>query len=141
MQVGLPRRVFHSITSRGATPARCIVPEGTDDEIRFPLAVIPCPDRAVGEQDDPPGTFALEQNYPNPFNPTTRIDFSLPSDSCVRLTVYNILGEEIARLVDGVETAGRKSVNFDAGELPTGLYTYRLASGDFTQARRMLLLK
>ena len=88
-----------------------------------------------------PTAYALEQNYPNPFNPSTRIDFALPEDSYVRLTVYNILGEEVARLVDGIETAGRKSVNFDAAGLPTGLYTCRLSSGDFTRTIRMLILK
>ncbi len=88
-----------------------------------------------------PSAFSLSQNYPNPFNPTTRIEFTLPVESYVRLTVYNVLGEEVSVLADGVETAGLKSVTFDAGGLPSGIYTYRLIAGDFSGTGRMLLLK
>lgn len=88
-----------------------------------------------------PTAFSLSQNYPNPFNPSTRIEFSLPVGGYARLTVFNVLGEEVARPVDGEETAGLKSVSFDAGGLPSGVYTYRLVSGEFVGSARMLLLK
>jgi hypothetical protein len=90
---------------------------------------------------DVPAAYALGQNYPNPFNPSTRIDFDLPAASQVRLTVFNVLGEEVMRLVDGVEPAGRKSVTFDAGELPAGIYICRLVAGDYVGQAKMLLLK
>ncbi len=89
----------------------------------------------------PPVTFRLEANYPNPFNPVTRIPYALPVGGPVRLTVHDALGREVARLVDGLQPAGRYAVPFDAGDLPSGLYLYRLRSGAFVETRAMVLLK
>jgi hypothetical protein len=83
----------------------------------------------------------LEQNYPNPFNPSTTIRYQIPSSGIVRLTVHDQLGREVARLVDGFETAGRHSVTFEAAGLASGCYYYRLIAGDFTWQRVMVLLK
>ncbi|WP_457651477.1 T9SS type A sorting domain-containing protein [Rhodocaloribacter sp.] len=89
----------------------------------------------------PPATFRLEANYPNPFNPATRIPYALPAAGPVRLTVHDALGREVARLVDGLQPAGMHAVTFDAGDLPSGLYLYRLQSGAFVETRAMVLLK
>jgi TctA family transporter len=85
--------------------------------------------------------FALEQNYPNPFNPTTTINFSLAKASNVKLTVYNILGQQIRTVVDTRMNAGQQSIVFDASKLASGVYFYRLEAGDFSAVKKMLLLK
>jgi hypothetical protein len=88
-----------------------------------------------------PANFSLEQNYPNPFNPATTIHYALPTTAYVRLSVYNMLGQEMLRLVDGIQDAGYKTVNVNAYTLPSGVYCYRLDAGTFTQVKKMLLLK
>ncbi|MEZ4701930.1 MAG: Ig-like domain-containing protein [Rhodothermales bacterium] len=88
-----------------------------------------------------PASFALEQNYPNPFNPTTTIAFSLPEASDVVLDVFNLLGQRVGRLIDGPRTAGQHRVVFDAGDLPGGVYVYRIRAGAFTYSRKLVLLK
>ena len=88
-----------------------------------------------------PTTFALEQNYPNPFNPATMIRYQLPEQRMVNLSVYNMLGQEVARLVDGVQEAGYKEVEWNASRLASGVYIYRLTAGDFVQVHKMVLLK
>jgi hypothetical protein len=88
-----------------------------------------------------PHSYSLAQNYPNPFNPTTDIQFSLPIQSQVRLTVYDILGQEVATLVNGSLTAGEHTVAFNAASLPSGIYFYRLEAGSFSDIRKMMLLK
>ena len=90
---------------------------------------------------DTPLRYALNENYPNPFNPTTTLQFTLAETGQVRLTVFDMLGREVARLVDGVKDAGEHAVVFEAGSLPSGTYLYRLDTpvGTFTQ--KMMLLK
>jgi len=83
----------------------------------------------------------LKQNYPNPFNPSTNISYNLSSAGHVSLTVMNTLGEEVARLVDGVQSAGTHQVNFNASRLTSGVYLYRLTSGNYTVTRKMMLVK
>jgi len=95
----------------------------------------------AGEGGGAPIAFTLDQNYPNPFNPITVIRFTLPLESHVRLTVYNSLGEEAARPVDGVRTAGWQTVEFDASGLPSGFYTYLLTAGLGSLSRKMILMK
>ncbi len=88
-----------------------------------------------------PEEFALHQNYPNPFNPATIIRYELPSDADVRLSVYSLLGEEVAQLIDGRKSAGSYTVRWNAGDLPSGVYLARLTSGRFTSTLKMLLMK
>ena len=88
-----------------------------------------------------PGTYALFQNTPNPFNPSTEITYALPELSYVRLTIYNLLGQEVVKLVDGEQPAGFHTVEWDASEMSNGMYLYRLEVGQFVKTRRMLLLK
>jgi hypothetical protein len=88
-----------------------------------------------------PETFELSQNYPNPFNPSTTISFYLPSASDVSLKVYNVLGQEVTTLVDGSLTAGQHEVRFDAGNIASGVYFYRISAGSFVETRKMLLTK
>ena len=88
-----------------------------------------------------PKEFSLEQNYPNPFNPSTTIRYTLPTRSWVTLKVYDILGREVATLVNDMESPGYKSVSFVAKALPTGAYSYRLRAEGYSQVRIFLFLK
>ncbi len=88
-----------------------------------------------------PSNFALFQNFPNPFNPSTTISYDVPASEFVSLKVYDVLGREAAVLVNEVMQPGRYSVAFTGPGLPSGMYIYRLASGSFTQARKMMIVK
>ena len=88
-----------------------------------------------------PDHFALSQNYPNPFNPSTVIRYQLPAAGSVRLVVYDMLGREVAVLVNETKNAGVHHVTFDAGGLASGVYLYRLQAGDFVQARKLMILR
>jgi len=93
------------------------------------------------DSESPPASFALYQNYPNPFNPTTLIQFDLPREELAVLRVYNMLGREIAELVNERKWAGRHTVIFDAREMANGLYFYRLQAGSFMETKKLLLLR
>jgi len=88
-----------------------------------------------------PDIFSLNQNYPNPFNSSTVITFSLPKGGPVKLTVFDILGREVARLVDEEREPGVQTVSFDASGLSSGIYTYRITAGTDSRAKKMLLLR
>jgi hypothetical protein len=101
----------------------------------------------IAKGDALPKDFSLRQNYPDPFNPTTRIEYSLPENATVRLAVYNILGQEVALLVNERETPGEKSIEWNGAAMPSGVYFYELeATGEssskvFSQSRKMMLVK
>jgi len=88
-----------------------------------------------------PSKFELFQNYPNPFNPSTKIKYDIKIDGLVTLKVYNVLGSEVALLVNEVKQTGRYEAEFNGSNLGSGIYYYRLQAGDFNETKRMLLLK
>jgi len=95
----------------------------------------------VNEKNELPNDFNLSQNYPNPFNPTTTISFSLPSKSYVSLKVFDALGREVSILVSKELTAGTYSQQWNSGSLPSGVYFYRLQAGNYSETRKLVLLK
>lgn len=88
-----------------------------------------------------PDEYYLSQNYPNPFNPSTSINYSIPKDGFVSLKVYNVLGSEVATLVNNYKAAGNYEVSLNADNLTSGIYYYRIESGSFVQTRKMIVLK
>ncbi len=101
---------------------------------------------AVNAASNLPGNFILKQNFPNPFNPSTTIEYDLPSNSNVKLTIYNALGKEILVAVNGYKPAGKYYYRFNAANLPSGIYIYKLSThnnlgNEFHQAQKMLLIK
>jgi len=88
-----------------------------------------------------PSQFSLSQNYPNPFNPSTVIEYSIPQREKVSLKIYDVLGKEVASLVDEDKSAGKYSVRFNAGSLSSGVYFYILRAGDFISAKKLILMK
>ena len=88
-----------------------------------------------------PIEFELAQNYPNPFNPSTTIQYSIKERSSVELIMYDILGAQVLVLVKEEQDAGQYKINFDAEQLASGIYLYRLRAGDFVQTKKMMLLK
>ncbi len=128
-------------------PAETIVAIGENPDsvrtINFTYSVV----TGVGDDDGIlPVSFSLDQNYPNPFNPSTTITFSLPVRSDVKLTVYNLLGQEVKQLINGIMPSGHHVIEWNgknsAGkQVSTGAYLYRLTAGDYVETRKMLLLK
>ena len=88
-----------------------------------------------------PNTFQLQQNYPNPFNPTATIEYHVLVSSFVKLSVYDILGREIAVLANEIKPVGKHRVTFDGSNLPAGVYFYRMQAGKFQETRKLILLK
>jgi hypothetical protein len=88
-----------------------------------------------------PNEFALSQNYPNPFNPSTKIQFSIPKHNVVTLKIFDIAGREIATLLNKEMNAGNYSIEWNASHLPSGVYIYRITAGEFSDSKRMMLVK
>ena len=95
----------------------------------------------VSEDDLLPAFFKLEQNYPNPFNPTTTIQFAVPERSNVLIKIYDILGSEVATLVNEEMEAGWHKRNFDASSLSSGIYLFRMDAGSYVNTKKMILIK
>jgi len=107
----------------------------------LPVTLTVTLDASDAPQSGLPTEYALHQNYPNPFNPTTTIRYDLKAAGLTRLSVYNLLGEKVADLVNTYQPAGRYDVQFQASDLPSGMYFYRLQSGDFVHTAKMILMK
>ena len=88
-----------------------------------------------------PDKFSLAQNYPNPFNPSTKISYSLPKSEIVSLTIYDDLGKEVKTLVNEMQNPGAYNIVFDASNLPSGVYYYKLTAGDYSETKKMVLMK
>ena len=88
-----------------------------------------------------PTGFILNQNYPNPFNPSTKISFDIPKPAFVKLTVFDILGKEISVLINDELNAGVYNYDWSGINLPTGIYFYKMVSGDFVETKKMILVK
>ncbi|MBD3340061.1 MAG: T9SS type A sorting domain-containing protein, partial [Candidatus Lokiarchaeota archaeon] len=95
-------------------------------------------DEPVAQQ---PLAYSLDQNYPNPFNPYTSIRYTIPNEENVTLKVYNIIGEEIATLVNEKKQPGSYTVRFDASHLPSGIYIYQIKTQNFNTTKKMLLVR
>ena len=104
--------------------------------------------RVTNENNNIPSTFSLSQNYPNPFNPTTKIEYSIPKESFVTLKIYDVLGREVATLVNEEKSTGKYEVEFNGNNLPagrqglsSGIYFYKLNAGDYSSVKKMILIK
>ncbi len=88
-----------------------------------------------------PAEYTLSQNYPNPFNPSTKINYTIPQESFVNLSIYNMLGQKVMTLINDNEKAGKYDVTFDASKLASGVYLYRLTAGNYVSVKKMILQK
>ena len=124
----LPVKIYEDIGNTGTIADSILIANQTTD---------------VKQQTRPgiPRDFTLFQNYPNPFNPSTTISYRLPKTSHVILKIYNMLGQEVAMLVNEEKVAGVYQAQWNASKLPSGLYFYRLTAGAFTDTKKMMLLK
>ncbi|MCU0405575.1 MAG: T9SS type A sorting domain-containing protein [Ignavibacteriaceae bacterium] len=96
----------------------------------------------IGDEANLPAEYSLSQNYPNPFNPSTKIEYSLPVEGNVTLKIFNILGQEVRNLINNeLMSAGRHTVTFEATSLPSGVYIYRLQTGNYSSNKKMILLR
>jgi hypothetical protein len=96
---------------------------------------------SINPESELPLEYSLAQNYPNPFNPSTTIDYSIKSAGEVTLKVYDMLGKEVASLVNAGQEVGSYSVEFNAANLPSGMYVYRLSTNNFVDTKKLILLK
>ena len=101
------------------------------------------PDNVITDIEDPPLLKQpfLVNNYPNPFNPVTTIEYALPVSSEISLIVYNLKGEQVADLISGVQIAGSHQIVWDASQMASGIYIYRLRAGNYVETKKMVLLK
>jgi hypothetical protein len=111
---------------------------GTESMWRRPLSEMIT---SVDIEPTQPTEFILEQNYPNPFNPSTVISYQLPVSSDIVLKVFDVLGNEIATLIDEYKPAGKYEVEFSSSTLPSGVYFYQMRASEYVQTRKMILIK
>lgn len=125
---------FYAAAFQGTTSS----PNGQSSRVTFAATEITT---SVNGQEMLPTEFTLSQNYPNPFNPATNIYYELPIDVHVTLKIYDVAGQEAATIVDGLVRAGRHHVVFDATDLASGLYFYRLDAGAYINVKKFVILK
>jgi len=135
-----PWEYSHIFTTAGNNPYYCALHGGPGGQGMSGVIIVENPvgvpvDELIADK------FELQQNYPNPFNPTTSISFSIPSSAFTSLKVYDIIGNEVATLVNEEKTAGNYEVRFNASSLTSGTYFYKLSAGSFTEVKKMILLK
>jgi len=108
---------------------------------RFRISVVTAVQEPKEKSKEKNEEAVLEQNFPNPFNPATTITCTIPKGGYVRLAVFNLLGQEVAHIFEGVQSAGTYEVTFDKAELPTGIYFYRIQAPGFAETRKMIITK
>ncbi len=116
-------------------------PNGADTLVRENYIIVTDPTLISNPSNRIPAQFKLYNNYPNPFNPITNIEFSIPKPEFVSLKVYNILGEEVAMLISEQLGAGDYKHDWDATGLASGIYLYKIQAGDFTETKKMILMR
>jgi len=128
---------FYSNTATLGTSAN---PDASDPTwVQANLLIVNVED--VIKNNSMPTEFSLSQNYPNPFNPATRINYSLPYKSLVQIKLYDVLGNEVATIVNEEKPAGIYEVEFDGGRLSSGVYFYQLSAANFIETKKMILLR
>ena len=134
--------VFTDMVTIGTAYVQIEIGTFHNPETRYPLnfTITTDPSMSVGET-LPVNNYSLSQNYPNPFNPSTKINYNVSEPGFVQLKVYNVLGVEVATLINEQKFAGNYTVDFDASRLSSGVYFYSLSVNNFTQTRKMILEK
>jgi len=132
-----PWEYTHTFTAAGDNPYHCEPHQG----MGMTGTIIVQDPVGVSDDGETAKNFDLKQNFPNPFNPSTRISYAIPSASFVNLKVYDIIGNEIAVLVNEEKQAGNYQIDFDATELTGGVYFYQLLTGSFVETKKMILMK
>ena len=128
--------VYHEFDAEGTRTINTITNNSDKGEIvEFESVTIPIATKEI------PDNYALMQNYPNPFNPATDIAFALPKAAHVKLSIYNVLGQEVTILQDDMMEAGQHVINWDARDRASGIYFYRISADDFSETKKMMLLK
>jgi spore coat protein A len=142
MYPGEVTRVIAKFDRLGEYVWHCHILSHEDHEMMRPYTVVPASTpKLVLQTSGLAETFSLEQNYPNPFNPSTEIRFQIEEQTHVRLSIYNVLGEELQVLLDEAVPAGQHTVKLDASSLTSGIYWYRLTAAGSTTTRKMILLR
>lgn len=137
---------FHTLTEK-LPPGEWVVWAGNDysvidcDSNAYKLGIFEGPVTEIAENENVLSSYKLEQNYPNPFNPVTNIQFSIPYATNVKLSIYNILGQRVATIINTQMAAGTHRIEFDASYLSSGIYFYRLETPDYTNIKKMILMK
>jgi hypothetical protein len=130
--------VYHIEGKDGAMTTNAVYRDGEGtNRVEFEPVTVALP----GKGEALPTVFALNQNYPNPFNPSTIISYDLPKASDVRISIFNVLGQEVTTLVNQDMQAGRHQVEWDASAHASGLYFYRISADNFTETKKMMMLK
>ena len=128
-------------TLTATSPGNYIVNAGRSGPLRWDSASVNIVITGVNGNSSNPTNFMLYNNYPNPFNPTTTIKYSIPEASFTSIKIYNELGKEVSTLVNETKSAGTYEVEFNASNLSSGVYYYKLQAGSFTETKKMILAK
>jgi hypothetical protein len=128
----------------GSNKGKILISGGSLDSTAIPglitIQVDPCSVTNIGNLETP-ASYSLSQNFPNPFNPVTKISFALPKSGLVTMKVYDILGKEVATLVNEIKNAGSYTVDFNGSSLSSGMYFYKISVDGFNDVKKMMLLK
>ncbi|HBN45840.1 MAG TPA: T9SS type A sorting domain-containing protein [Candidatus Marinimicrobia bacterium] len=139
-----PQHVFTTDNVSSPAPTMIIIGAFDDDSTEIHITDVyynESPDLGIDDNVNIAHGYELSQNYPNPFNPETHITYTVPTTGQVTLAIYNVLGEKVSTLVNDVMTPGTHTTTWNAGNMPSGVYFYRLDAGRFSQTNKVLLIK